>query len=145
MTDPDSSRVVPSPPALILASGSPRRRELLADLGIPFQVIVSEVAETITPELSPEVQASALAERKARDVASRLESGIVLGADTIVALDGNLLGKPVDEADAIRLLQLLSGREHRVVTGIAILECCDWLRALICRLEQRSLPIAQCR
>ena len=107
---------------LILASRSPRRRELLADVGIPFQVIVSDVEETITPELSPEAQAVALAEQKTRDVASRLETGIVLGADTIVAFGDKLLGKPEDDADAIRMLQLLSGREHRVVTGIALLD-----------------------
>jgi septum formation protein len=84
--------------------------------------MVSKVEETITPQLSPEAQAVALAEQKVRDVASRLESGIVLGADTIVVLEGKLLGKPADDADAIATLRLLSGREHRVVTGIAILD-----------------------
>ena len=64
----------------------------------------------------------ALAERKARAVATRLEAGIVLGADTIVVLDGKLLGKPADDADATRMLRRLSGREHRVVTGIAVVD-----------------------
>ncbi len=121
MANADSGGITPIGPPLILASGSPRRRELIADFDIPFQVIISNVAETIAPELSPEAQAVSLAELKAREVASRLETGIVLGADTIVVLDEILLGKPEDDADAISMLRLLSGREHRVVTGLTIL------------------------
>lgn len=121
MTNPDSTCGTSSQPRLILASGSPRRRELLTDVGIPFQVVVSDVAETIAPDLDPEAQAVALAKQKARAVASNLETGIVLGADTIVVLDGMLLGKPEDDADAIDMLRLLSGRDHHVVTGIATL------------------------
>jgi septum formation protein len=78
------------------------------------------VPETIDPRLSPEAQTVTLAERKARSVARQLERGIVLGADTIVVLDGEMLGKPVDEADATRMLRRLSGQKHRVVTGIAV-------------------------
>jgi septum formation protein len=107
---------------LILASGSPRRVALLGELGVPFQTIASDAPETIDPRLGPEVQAAILAERKARAVASQGEAGIVLGADTVVVLDGDLLGKPVDDADATRMLRLLSGREHRVVTGIAVVD-----------------------
>jgi len=107
---------------LVLASGSPRRVALLAELGVPFQTVVSDAPETIDPRLDPEAQAVMIAERKARAVASKLESGIVLGADTIVVLDGALLGKPVDDADATYMLHRLSGREHRVVTGIAVLD-----------------------
>jgi septum formation protein len=107
---------------LVLASGSPRRVALLAELGVPFQTIVSEAAETVDPRLGPEAQAVMIAERKARAVASQLESSIVLGADTIVVLDGALLGKPVDDADATSMLRRLSGREHRVVTGIAAVD-----------------------
>jgi septum formation protein len=114
------SSLIPDP--LILASGSPRRVALLAELEIPFQTIVSDAPETIDPGLSAEAQAVVLAERKARAVASPLQFGIVLGADTIVVLDGDLLGKPVDDADAIRMLRRLSGREHRVVTGIAVVD-----------------------
>ena len=107
---------------LVLASGSPRRLALLAELGVPFQVIVSDAPETIDPRLDAEAQAVEIAERKARSVASRIERGIVLGADTIVVLDGALLGKPVDGADAMSMLQRLSGREHRVVTGMAVID-----------------------
>ncbi len=107
---------------LVLASGSPRRVALLSELGVPFQPVVSNEPETIDPGLSPEAQTIILAERKARAVESQLEAGIVLGADTIVVLDGQLLGKPVDDADATRMLRRLSGREHRVVTGIAVVD-----------------------
>jgi septum formation protein len=107
---------------LILASGSPRRVALLGEVGVPFQTVVSDAPETIDPGLTPEVQAVVLAERKARAVASQFEAGIVLGADTIVILKGHLLGKPVDDADATRMLRRLSGREHRVVTGIAVID-----------------------
>jgi len=114
------SSLIPEP--LILASGSPRRVALLGELGIPFQTVVSDAPETTDSSLSADAQAVALAERKAQAVASRREIGIVLGADTIVVLEGELLGKPVDEADATRMLRRLSGQEHRVVTGIAVVD-----------------------
>jgi septum formation protein len=107
---------------LILASGSPRRRELLAKLGVPFEVIASEEPESISAGANPKAQAIALAEHKARAVASGLRSGLVLGADTIVAIDGELLGKPTDDTDAARMLRRLSGREHSVVTGVALVD-----------------------
>ena len=94
----DSSLI---PNRLILASGSPRRVALLAELGVPFETVVSNAPESIDFRLGAEAQAVVLAERKARAVASRHETGFVLGADTIVVLDGEMLGKPVDEADAI--------------------------------------------
>ncbi|HEX2283009.1 MAG TPA: Maf family protein [Thermomicrobiales bacterium] len=112
------SNLIPEP--LILASGSPRRVELLGELGVPFQTVVSGAPEIIDPGLTPEAQAVALAERKALAVASRRQEGIMLGADTIVVLGGELLGKPVDDADATRMLRRLSGEEHRVVTGVAL-------------------------
>ena len=114
------SSLIPDP--LILASGSPRRVALLAELGVPFETVVSDAPETFDPRLGAEAQAVVLAERKARAVASQQETGFVLGADTIVVLDGELLGKPVDEADATHMLRRLSGREHLVVTGIALVD-----------------------
>jgi septum formation protein len=107
---------------LILASGSPRRRELLSELVVPFAVIVSDVSEDLDPALTPVEQAVALAERKARAVAATVARGLVLGADTIVVLDGNILGKPVDDADACRILRRLSGRPHEVITGVALVD-----------------------
>jgi septum formation protein len=114
------SSLIPDP--LILASGSPRRVGLLGELGVPFQTVVSDAPETIDPRLRPEAQAVTLAERKARSVARQLQRSIVLGADTIVVLDDEVLGKPVDEADAGRILRRLSGQKHRVVTGIAVVD-----------------------
>ncbi len=107
---------------LILASGSPRRKALLAHLGIPFRIHVSDAPETLEPGLPPEAQATILAARKARAVVATIESGLVLGADTIVVLDGEILGKPVDDADAARMLRRLSGRDHQVITGLALVD-----------------------
>lgn len=120
--------VVPAKPArnepdlLILASASPRRRTLLESLGVPFRVIASEAPESLDGSLDPETQAVALALRKARAVAARLDPALVLGADTIVALDDDVLGKPRDDADAVHMLRALSGRSHVVVTGLALID-----------------------
>jgi septum formation protein len=114
------SSLIPVP--LILASGSPRRVALLGELGVLFQTVISDAPETVDPRLGAAAQAVALAERKAWAVASQLQTGIVLGADTIVVLDGETLGKPVDEADATLMLRRLSGQEHHVVTGIAVVD-----------------------
>jgi septum formation protein len=105
---------------LILASGSPRRRELLTALGIPFIVVVSNEPEPLLEGISPREQTVQLALRKARAVASAQSGGWVLGADTIVVLDGEILGKPEDPADAVAMLQRLRGRDHEVYTGLAL-------------------------
>jgi septum formation protein len=107
---------------LILASGSPRRQALLAELGHPFRVIVSDAPEHTVPGLDAEAQAITLAERKARTVAANFTNGLILGADTIVVWDGELLGKPVGDAEAASMLRRLSGREHQVITGIALVD-----------------------
>jgi septum formation protein len=106
--------------SLVLASGSPRRRELLAALGIPFTVVVSKEPEPLLEGLSPRQQTVQLALRKARAVASAQSEGWVLGADTIVVLDDEILGKPADPADAVAILQRLRGRDHEVYTGLAL-------------------------
>ncbi|MGG3888706.1 Maf family protein [Metabacillus fastidiosus] len=105
---------------LILASGSPRRRELLENLRIPFSVIVSEIEEIIDPNLSPAETVMSLALQKAEAVAENYRDVYVMGADTVVVLDGQILGKPKDEADAIDMLKKLSGRAHDVFTGVAL-------------------------
>ncbi|MSP22844.1 MAG: septum formation protein Maf [Dehalococcoidia bacterium] len=107
---------------LILASGSPRRRELLAQLGVPFDVIPANIDETPV-EADPARLAERLALEKARAVASKLPRGddaAVLGADTVVALDGRVLGKPRDAAEAREMLGALRGRTHEVITGLAL-------------------------
>lgn len=106
--------------SLILASGSPRRRELLGALGLPFTVIVSNEPEPFLEGVSPCEQAAQLALRKARAVAAGVDAGWVLGADTIVVLDGEILGKPADPDDAVAMLQRLRCRDHEVCTGLAL-------------------------
>ena len=104
----------------ILASASPRRRELLALLGHPFEIHVPRVEERVDPLWTAAEAARNLAQQKALDVSASFPGACVIAADTIVEIDGILLGKPVDAADAARMLRLLSGREHRVVTGVCL-------------------------
>jgi MAF protein len=104
---------------LVLASASPRRRELLAALGLPFEIDPADIDETST-ERDPVRLAEALALSKARAVAARRPGDIVIGSDTVVALDGRLLGKPADATEARAMLDSLRGRAHEVVTGVAI-------------------------
>lgn len=108
---------------LVLASASPRRRELLARLSQPFDVIPSTVEESLPPGQPVAAAATALALAKARDVAGRVAGpAAVLGADTLVVLDGRPFGKPVSPADARGMLAALAGRAHEVVTGLAVVE-----------------------
>lgn len=107
---------------IILASASPRRRELLRQAGIPFEVIPGDVPEHERSADTPEALARLLAEEKAQAVAGGIEDGLVLGADTIVVVDGKVLGKPADAADAAGMLRLLAGRTHQVITGVALVE-----------------------
>jgi septum formation protein len=110
---------------LILASASPRRRELLAQAGFEFQVYPAHIPEDPRPGEEPVGYVTRLAREKAQAAFARLaeEAGddlVVLGADTTVTVDGEILGKPEDAADAARMLRMLSGRSHRVVTGVAV-------------------------
>lgn len=111
-------------PALLLASGSPRRRDLLASVELPFTVEVPEVDETPLPGESPHALTLRLARVKARDVARRVprDAGIVLAADTTVVVDDTALGKPRDRDHAVAMLSRLSGREHEVLTGFCLLD-----------------------
>lgn len=105
----------------ILASASPRRKELLSLMGIPFTVRVPDVDERVLPGQSAYDVARGLARQKAEAVAARFPESCVIAADTIVVVDEQILGKPRDEADAARMLRLLSGRGHRVVTGVCLM------------------------
>ena len=106
-------------PSLILASQSPRRRELLTIAGIPFTVRAQPVEEVRAPDEDPEAYVRRLACEKAEAVYNDAKE-IVLGADTTVVLEGEVFEKPRDAADAFRMLTRLSGREHRVITGICL-------------------------
>lgn len=105
--------------SLILASRSPRRSELLTRMGISFETDAADVDESSA--LSAPDTVCLLSRRKAAAVASRHPGRFILGADTLVAVDGQSLGKPADEADAARMLRLLSGRTHQVFTGVAVI------------------------
>jgi septum formation protein len=105
---------------LVLASASPRRQELLRNAGIPFTVYPSNIPEIPLVGESPRDCAERLAREKALAAFRRHSDKPVLGADTIVVVDGGILGKPDDEADATRMLRLLSGRTHQVITGVCL-------------------------
>jgi septum formation protein len=107
---------------LILASGSPRRKELLQNLGLPFTVAVSDVDETVPSGWKPAYIVEQLSLRKAEAVAKSLSEGLVLGSDTIVVLDDVILGKPDSEDHAFEMLSALQGREHTVYTGVSLVD-----------------------
>jgi septum formation protein len=107
---------------LILASASPRRKEILSNMGYEFEVKPSGVEEVVHHHMTPEETATDLARQKAEDIARRYPEDLVMGADTIVVLDGKVLGKPLDNDDAVRMLRALRGREHQVITGVALIQ-----------------------
>jgi septum formation protein len=118
-------RPAPLTGPLVLGSGSPRRRELLARAGVAFEVSPADIDERARPGEAPRALAERLAREKALAVARRVgpaPARLVLGADTIVVVDGEVLGKPDDGADAARLLGRLVGRAHRVLTGVAVVD-----------------------
>ena len=107
---------------IILASGSPRRKDILNMLKIPFEVIQSEADESCKEGISPKDMVSILSERKAKAVSSLIkEDAVIIGADTVVYLEGKTLGKPETEKDAFNMLKMLSGKTHEVYTGITVI------------------------
>src|SRR6185436_2572802 len=107
--------------ALILASASPRRAELLSAAGIPFEVRPAHIDESLRAGEDARTYASRVAVDKARAIAGQANGRSVLAADTVVVIDGLVLGKPVDSDDAKRMLRLLSGRSHEVITAVALM------------------------
>ena len=122
---------MPVAPRLILASASPRRRELLAQLKVPFEVVTADVSEDEDPKANPRLMVAQNSRLKADWVAARNPDAIVLGADTVVCIDDTVLNKPRDLDDARRMLRSLSGRTHAVMTGLAV------------RQPQREAPIEE--
>jgi septum formation protein len=104
----------------VLASASPRRQELLRAAGIPFEVQPAHIPEEPLPGEGAKNCAERLAREKTHEVVRQCPQDAVLGADTIVVIDNQILGKPTDAADAARMLRLLSGREHQVITGVCL-------------------------
>ncbi len=107
-------------PRVILASQSPRRRELLTLVGIPHEVMPADVDESVHPEEAPVPHAERLARSKVAALAAQHPDAVIIGADTIVVIDGDILGKPRDRADAIDMLSRLQGRTHTVFTAVAV-------------------------
>jgi septum formation protein len=105
---------------LVLASSSPRRAEILERAGWPHEIMVAGIDESVLPNEEPAVYVQRLARSKAEAVASRLSDGVVLGADTTVVVANQILGQPVDDADARRMLRLLNAKWHDVLTGVAL-------------------------
>lgn len=105
---------------VILASGSPRRHELLKEIVAEFEIIVSDVEEIVNPDLEPSAVAMDLANQKAAAVAADYPNHLVIGADTIVICNGEILGKPIDDTDARRMLTMMSDNTQIVITGISL-------------------------
>jgi septum formation protein len=109
---------------LILASTSPRRKEILSLLGLPFDVIAPDFDETVSSHLSIEDEVLDFAVGKARSVAGKQPDSVVVGSDTMIFVDGEKIGKPTDENDAKRILRLLAGKTHLIYTSVAIVDRC---------------------
>ncbi len=107
---------------IILASTSPRRRDILALLGLPFEIRHPDFQETTREDLTPEAEALELALGKARSIARGETDALVVGGDTLIALDDEKIGKPADPDDAVSILRRLSGRTHRILTGVALID-----------------------
>ena len=118
-TPPERPPAGPAP-RVVLASASPRRRELLALVGIGHEVRPADVDESVHPGEEPAAYVERLARAKAEAVAARAPEALVVGSDTTVVVDGEILGKPTDEDDARRMLRALSGRTHVVLTAVAV-------------------------
>ena len=107
-------------PKIILASASPRRKELMELAGYDFEVICADIVEVVPEEAMPQEVVMSLALQKAQAVAAEHKEAVVIGSDTVVALDGKIIGKPHSEQEACEMLRSLSGRTHKVFTGVAI-------------------------
>jgi septum formation protein len=110
----------PTPPPLVLASQSPRRAELLGRLALPFETLPADIDESYLSGETPSQHAERLSREKAQKIAAERPEALVIGSDTIVVIDGEVLGKPRDQEHAVQMLTRLSGREHEVCTGVAI-------------------------
>ena len=130
-------------PRLILASSSPRRKMLLQQIGLSFDVIVSQIDERLDHRLPPEGIAEQLAFEKAQAVAFSCPNALVLGADTIVVDEQHILGKPTDAADAFRMLSHLSGKTHQVITGLALISTAHAPHTILMRHETTDVKFAQ--
>jgi septum formation protein len=137
------------PRPFTLASRSPRRQEILNRLGVVFEVRPADIDETSNPALPPREQAMSVAARKAAAVARDLKRGLVLGADTVVVLGSEVLGKPADPAAAAAMLERLAGKTHVVTTGLALIDvesgarCLSWEDTCVSMRQASASEIAE--
>jgi septum formation protein len=131
-------------PRVILASQSPRRRDLLDQVGIAHEVRPADVDETPHPGEAPGPHAERLAREKAAAIARTAPDALVIGSDTIVVVDHEILGKPRDAADAARMLRRLGGRTHHVITGVAVAQG-DRIRSAVERVDVTFGPLDEAR
>ncbi len=110
-------------PKIILASTSPRRHYLAKEMGLDFEIVPSNYEEDTSLNLPPEELVMELAYGKALDVSKKFKEGIVIGVDTIVFLEGKVLGKPKDKAEAFEMLKSYSGKAHKVYSGVCLIDC----------------------
>lgn len=110
---------------IILASTSPRRREILEMMGVPFVAVSPNFVESPRDDLSPEAEAKLFAYEKARSVAARFPKALILGCDTLIECEGRKVGKPIDAQDAEKMLNFLCGRTHRIYTAVSLLNTTD--------------------
>ncbi len=130
-------------PKLILASGSPRRSEILTAVGWEFEKWVADIDETELPNEKPDAYVRRLAREKAESVAVNYSDALVLGADTIVVIDDKIIGKPKDLDDAERMLEMLSGKWHEVLTGIAVVKVSETDRQVKSDLQKTRVKFAE--
>ena len=127
-------------PEIILASASPRRQELLKYIVPEFSIIPADIDETLPDDIPAEEAAEFLAVKKAKHISEKNPAGIVIGSDTVVVIDGEILGKPKDTADAERMLRKLSGKTHSVITGVCI-SCGNFSDSFSCRTFVKFFPL----
>ncbi len=144
MSNPSNPVVEELPVQLILASASPRRHELLRQLGVSYRIKASDVDESVLPGEDPADYVRRVAQDKAQAVAGRDESGLpVLGADTTVVIEGRILGKPGDAAEAAEMLRLLSGQVHKVYSAVVLVEDAGTIRSLLSVTEVRFAQLEE--
>jgi len=107
--------------SIILASASPRRKQLLTQIGFDFSVVPSTIKEDLSLPLPPEAFTEHWARKKAKNVAENYPDSLIIGADTVVVLNGKILGKPINEKDSVLMLRSLSGTTHEVITGVSLI------------------------
>lgn len=128
---------------IILASASPRRRELMELAGYDFEVICADITEVVPENVEPQEVVMSLALQKARAVADEHKNAVVVGSDTVVALDGKILGKPHSRQEACEMLRSLSGKAHKVFTGVAIV-CGEKVKNFFDETDVEFYPLSDC-